>query len=396
MNDAPAAPRFAFAANATFGVGGQGEFLRLMAFALAGQPGATVYSRFVPPGHIHAVNLRFAGTARARAFRAIAGVPGLRSRQDWLTLLADLDFDSRVARAIEPPALFDGVMAQCCTTIARLAGSATRIVVTSLNTHIQHLARTLDEEYRRAGSGARTFVHPRMVARALREIAAADHIRVNSALAKRTFVDAGVAESRVTVIHPGVDLDHFRPAPKTDAVFRVLAVSSIDPRKGVHDLLQAFEEARLPDAELVLVGGTGDRWSRKLLQRYRARHVNIACRAADIMAAPSAGTFGPASVLVHAAVEDGYGLVVPQALACGRPVIVTRTSGASELVQDGVNGFVVDARSPSAIADRLRLLAHDAALWERLCAASRPSVAHLSYAAFAGAVLALYRRVLGE
>jgi glycosyltransferase involved in cell wall biosynthesis len=388
--------RLAFAANATFGVGGQGEFLRLMAFALAGEPGATIYSRFVPPSQVGVVNLPFAGTARARACHVLASVPGLRGRQDWLTLLADLDFDSRVARVIEPPALFDGVMAQCCTTVARLAGSSTRVVVTSLNTHIQHLARTLEEEHRRVGSGARAFVHPRMVARALREIAAADHIRVNSELAKRTFVDAGVAESRVTAIHPGVDLDHFRPAPKQDAIFRVIAVSSIDPRKGVHDLLQAFEEARLPNAELVIVGGTGDRWSRGMLRTYRSRHANIVCCAVDITTAPSAGIFGPASVLVHAAVEDGYGLVVPQALASGRPVIVTRTSGASELVEDGRNGFVVDARSPSSIADRLRLLAHDPALWERLCAASRPSVEHLSYAGFASAVQAFYRRVLGE
>ena len=391
----PGAARLAFAANATFGVGGQGEFLRLMAFALAGEPGATVYSRFVPPGHVRAVNLPFARTARARAFRALAAVPGLRSRQDWLTLLADVDFDARVARAMDPPALFDGVMAQCCTTLARLAGTGTRIVVTSLNTHIEHLARTLEEEHRRVGAGGHGFVHPRMVARALREIAAADHIRVLSEMAKGTFVEAGVAESRVTAIHPGVDLDHFRPAPKPDAVFRVLAISSIDPRKGVHDLLQAFEEARLPNAELVLIGGTGDRWSRGMLRAYRSRHANIVCRAADITTEPAAGIFGPSSVLVHAAVEDGYGLVVPQTLACGRPVIVTRTTGASELVQDGRNGFVVDARSPSGIADRLRLLAHDRALWERLCAASRPSVEHLSYAGFADAVRALYARVLG-
>jgi glycosyltransferase involved in cell wall biosynthesis len=388
-------PRLAFAANASFGVGGQGEFLRLMIAALGAEPGASVYSRFVPPGHLHAVNLPFTGTARAAAFRALSLVPVLRGRHDWLTLLNDLDFDARVAAAIEPPALFDGIMAQCCTTVARLKRGSTRVVVTSLNTHIEHLARTLEAEYRRVGASGPSFVHPSMIARALREIDAADHIRVNSELARRTFVDAGVAGTRVTAIHPGIDLDHFRPAPKPDGVFRVLAVSSIDPRKGIHDLLQAFEQAKLPGAELVLIGGTGDRWSKNMLAGYRARHQGITCRSADIMTASSAEIFGPASVLVHAAVEDGFGLVVPQALASGRPVIVTRTSGASELVQDGRNGFVVDARSPLQIAQRLQLLAHDAALWESMCAASRPSVEYLSYAGFARSVKTLYERVMG-
>src|SRR5665647_2206393 len=99
--------RVAFAANASFGIGGQGEFLRLMTAALSDDPGAAVYSRFTPAGRLRAVNLPFTGTRRSRLFSAILGVPGLRRRQDWLTLLSDLDFDARLADAIDPPALFD-------------------------------------------------------------------------------------------------------------------------------------------------------------------------------------------------------------------------------------------------------------------------------------------------
>ena len=387
--------RVTFAANATYGHGGQGEFLRMMTLALAPKPGATVYSRFSPATRPREVNLPFTGTLRSTLFHGILAVPGLRARQDWLTLLSDLDFDARVADDIDPPALFDGVMAQCATTIARLKRAHTRVIVTSLNTHITHLARTLEDEYRRVGARGPSFVSPRMVARALREMAVADHLRVNSNIAKATYVDAGVDPARVTTIHPGIDLDHFTPAPKVDDVFRVIAVASIDPRKGIHDLLQAFEDARLPNAELIIYGGTGDRWSKQLLERWRARLPNLSCRAVNVMSAPMAETFGPASVLVHAAVEDGFGLVVPQALAAGRPVIVTRTSGASELVAHGRNGFVVDARSPAQITESLQTLAHDAGLWSTMCAASRPSVTHLSYDAFAREVNAMYARVMG-
>ena len=235
-----------------------------------------------------------------------------------------------------------------------------------------------------------------MVERASSEIARADHIRVNSELARKTFIDAGVDAAKVTAIHPGIDLDHFVPVEKRDEVFRVMAVSSIDPRKGIHDLLEGFELAAVPNAELVIIGGTGDSWSKQLMARYRSRLPNLVVRSVDIMSRPVAETFGSASVLVHAAVEDGYGLVVPQALAAGRPVIVTRTSGAAELVTHGTTGFVIDAQSPRAIAESLRQLAADRALWLRMCAASRPAVAELSYVTFERKVAALYRQVLGR
>jgi len=387
--------RIAFAANATWGHGGQGEFLRLMGFALSADIDAQIFSRFVPAGRPRHVNLPFSGTVNRRVSDAILSVPIVRGRHDWLTLLSDVDFDQRVARQIGAPALFDGVMAQCETTIRRLKRGRTRVIVTSLNTHIEHLQRVLFDEYRRVGATGPSFMHRRMAARALHEIDAADHIRVNSALAKATFVDAGTDPERVTVIHPGIDLDHFVPIVKHDDIFRVLAVSSIDPRKGIHDLLQAFDGAALANAELVIIGGTGDRWSKSLIDRYRARLPNLSLKSADVMTAPVSETFGAASVLVHAAVEDGYGLVVPQALASGRPVIVTRTSGAAEFVEHGRNGFVVDARAPEQITEYLRMLANDRALWEAMCAAARPSVEHLSYAAFGSQVRAFYADQLG-
>ncbi len=379
----------AVAANATFGVGGQGEMLRQTVLALNGES-AVVYSRRAPAGAVQAVDIPFGG-ARAAAFRLLRGVPLLGGRRDLLTLLSDLDFDARVARAIDAPALFDGVAAQCRDTIVRLRRRpGARVVVTCYNTHVHHLARELEREHALVGFRGPTFLHRRMRARMLEEIARADHLRVNSHLAKATFVDHGIAPERVTVIHPGVDLDHFHPTTKADDVFRVLAVSTIDPRKGIHYLLQAFEDAKLSNAELVLIGGTGDPWSKRLVEGFVRRNPNIRRVSADVFRAPVEATYGRASVLVHPAVEDGFGLVVPQALASGRPVIVTRSSGAAELVRDGENGFVVDARSVTALANALRLLASDPSLLARLAAQSRPSVAHAGYETYARALRALY------
>jgi len=146
-------------------------------------------------------------------------------------------------------------------------------------------------------------------------------------------------------------------------------------------------------AELEIIGGTGSRWARDLVARSMRGRANITLRHADVMCVPVSETYGRASVLVHAALEDGFGLVVAQALASGRPVIVTDATGASELVEDGVNGFVVPAGSAAAIREKLELLASDAALARRMCEQAPRAVARLGYDTFAAAVLAFYREI---
>jgi len=116
----------------------------------------------------------------------------------------------------------------------------------------------------------------------------------------------------------------------------------------------------------------------------------------DVSREPVGQHYGRASVLVHAAVEDGFGLVIPQALACGRPVVATRESGASEVVRDGETGFVVPARDVDVLVDRLRLLHSDATLREHMGHRAPATVAHLSFAAHAERMCEFYRQVLDQ
>src|SRR5258706_9719704 len=64
-------------------------------------------------------------------------------------------------------------------------------------------------------------------------------------------------------------------------------------------------------------------------------------------------------VMVLPSVEDGFGLVQAQAMACGCPVIASQNTGAHDLFTDGKEGFIVPTRDSSAIANRLQQLADD-------------------------------------
>jgi glycosyltransferase involved in cell wall biosynthesis len=384
-----------FAANTVEAQGGQGEFLRQMVYALDQLPHGRVVSRRACPSRADRVNVRFDGW-RQISFRFIQRTPVLRRRQDYLTLISDVDFDSRVRSLVEDVNLFDGVMGQCCQTFQLLDRRGVPLVLTALNTHVDHLAAALTCEHKRLRINTCTFVHPEMQQRVRREIERASCIRVVSDAAKRTFVERGVKAEKLQVILPAVDLNYFRPAPKKDDIFRVLAVLTIDPRKGALYLLQAFEKAAIAGSELVIIGATGDHWSKLVLQQYTRRLKNVRVQSANVFDEPIESTYGQASVLVHPAIEDGFALAVAQALACGKPVITTRQTGASQLIREGQNGYVLECRDVDGLVDRLRLLAQDQSLLARMSAAAPESVAHLGYPAFAENVARLYRRVLAN
>lgn len=188
------------------------------------------------------------------------------------------------------------------------------------------------------------------------EFGKADHVFALSTVARDSLVLHGVPVERIFVNPCGVDISAFCPDRHEDEVFRVIQVAGVRLGKGTLDLLDAFSRARIPGAELWHVGG-GLETSRltDLIERLRIPGVRF------IKPVPQNRLrefYVNSSVFVLASVADGFGMVVPQAMACGLPVIVTENVGASDLVIDGYNGFIVPIRAPEVIAERLRVL-HD-------------------------------------
>jgi glycosyltransferase involved in cell wall biosynthesis len=79
-------------------------------------------------------------------------------------------------------------------------------------------------------------------------------------------------------------------------------------------------------------------------------------RPVEVRKAGYGEVYGKTSVLVHPSLADGFSYAVVEAMACGVPVIVTDNTGAADLVEDGVNGYVVPTADARAIAERLEYL----------------------------------------
>jgi glycosyltransferase involved in cell wall biosynthesis len=221
------------------------------------------------------------------------------------------------------------------------------------STHIEWQAKELMEEARLTGL---PFEGPlaRTIETELAEYEATDYIAVPSSFAAHTFVAMGVKPAKLFINPYGVDLHLFTgsdtqaPAGKAFGL-RVLHVGRVSARKGVHYLVDAV--SRVPSARLTLVGGVDE----GLNARVRS---NVAVRVAGAVAGRELPRwYQQADVFCLLSVEEGLALVLLQAMAMGLPVIATPNTGAEELIEDGVQGFIVPARDPGAAAARLRQLA---------------------------------------
>jgi glycosyltransferase involved in cell wall biosynthesis len=200
----------------------------------------------------------------------------------------------------------------------------------------------------------------------------ADHVFVLSEVARDSMVRNGIPSNKIFVNPCGVDLSQFYPGEKMHHNFRIIQVGAVALRKGVLTLLDGFAKAGLTNAELCFVGGGLE--TSGLQEKIKALRTQDVTFHQPVPQAKLREYYNQSSVFVLASVAEGFGMVVPQAMACGLPVIVTENVGAKDLIVDGVNGFVVPVGAPEIIAERLRQLRGDPELCRAMGLAAKLTV----------------------
>ena len=214
-------------------------------------------------------------------------------------------------------------------------------------------------------------------------------VLANSHNSARLLGDWGVAPERITVIHPGVDPQRFRPdtdpgdwrrryAPKGELL--LLSVGRLQRRKG-HDLvLSALAQWRETDPLVhYLVAGDGD-YRAALEAKVRSEGLGGRVTFLGVVnedALP--GLYAAADVFVMPNRSDGvdfegFGIVFLEAAASGRPSIGGNSGGAPEAILDGETGLLVGGTSVDEFLARVRTLLDSAELRHRLGVRGRARV----------------------
>jgi D-inositol-3-phosphate glycosyltransferase len=179
----------------------------------------------------------------------------------------------------------------------------------------------------------------------------------------------GLSRSSIVVIPSGVNTELFAPTGPTaerarGTRRRILSVGRMVERKGFGDLIQALR--RVPDAELVIVGGPpadeldADPEARRL--RTLADRFGVADRVRLLGSVPREdmpGWYRSADVVACTPWYEPFGLTPLEAMACGVPVVAYAVGGLAESVIDGVTGSLVPSRDVRALAVALRTVLGD-------------------------------------
>jgi glycosyltransferase involved in cell wall biosynthesis len=219
------------------------------------------------------------------------------------------------------------------------------------STHILQQERVLSEEFAR-WELPYVSIDARTIGRELEEYRFCDRIVVPSEFAYRTFIEEGVPEEKLRRISYGVELGSFRPEPKRDEGFTVLYAGGVMVRKGLGYLLLAMQSSEMGGVKLRLAGTvTPD--GQSILERYPVAGIEVL---GSVPRDRMSSVYSQASVLVFPSVNEGFGLVMAQAMACGLPLVATKETGATDLIEDGVEGFVIPSRDPEAIVEKVAYL----------------------------------------
>jgi glycosyltransferase involved in cell wall biosynthesis len=224
--------------------------------------------------------------------------------------------------------------------------------------HIRSQRQILEEEKRRSG---RWVEKPSdwIIAREEREYQLADMIHVLSGFAERSFREQGVRPEKLYRLRLGVDTASFRASQAvvearcrrllSGEPIRVLNVGTFSLQKGALDFVEVIRELGTGRHSFRFVG--------PVAADARALKKAVAALATFIpklpqQELPRAYEWG--DVFVLPTIQDGFAMVLTQALASSLPLLTTTNCAGPDLIREGDQGWVVPVRDPKAIAERLR------------------------------------------
>jgi glycosyltransferase involved in cell wall biosynthesis len=183
----------------------------------------------------------------------------------------------------------------------------------------------------------------------------------------------GCSSERVEILTNAIDVraftgrDSVKPTTRNPQAPVIGAVGRLHPQKGYDTLLEAAEIVlkESPAARFKVVGGG------ELLQALsdKAERLGIS-EAVDFLGqrqpAEIPDVLAGFDVFVQASNWEAFGIAIVEAMACGLPVVATEVEGVLDILDDGVNGFLVPPRDPKALAQRILSLLHDPELRRRI------------------------------
>lgn len=204
--------------------------------------------------------------------------------------------------------------------------------------------------------GEKVPIPRRFFRRMTQELEMADMILCPSVFVKETMLLNGIPESKCFVNPFGLDSQLFKSRFIVPTTPKFICVGTICLRKGYQYLFRAFELVKkvIPNAELICVGDY-----KRDFAKEKPKWDGLFTHIPHVDHTTLAGLLQKCTAFVFPSQEEGFARVISEAMGAGLPIIASHESGATTLVHDGIEGFIVRGRDPQHIADAMIRVALD-------------------------------------
>jgi glycosyltransferase involved in cell wall biosynthesis len=172
---------------------------------------------------------------------------------------------------------------------------------------------------------------------------------------KDALYNAEYYKQNAVVIPNGIDLNQYPFTPNKSKPKKLIFIGNLVVDKGVQVLIEAFASLAAEDYILTIVGDGP--YKKELMKKVQEHSLEQKINFwGEIPNADLGKVIAEHHILVHPSFQESFGIVVLEALACGKPVVATYNGGSEFILQDG-HGVLVPAKDAVALADGIRKVA---------------------------------------
>ena len=273
-----------------------------------------------------------------------------------------------------------------------LADKKTIKIIERGSCHIKFQHDILKKEYQRLGLKP-LLPSEEILSKEIKEYKEADYICVPSKFAKRSFTKKGFKNSKIKVLRLGVDLKKFYPKKiaRKKKQFTIVSSGEVSVRKGSHILIEAFNNLKIQNAKLIFVGNI-EKGLSNFLNKRKNSNIHFLGKKNEKQLNT---IYNMSDIFVLNSLEDGFGMVVPQAMACGLPVITTFNTGASEIIENNKNGFVIKAGDCKSLENKIKKLYFNVTLRNKMSRNSLKKInKNFNWSSYSNSAINLYQKIL--
>ncbi len=175
------------------------------------------------------------------------------------------------------------------------------------------------------------------------------------------MVMQGIYDRDIAVVSNGIALceyvNKFSVHKSEGLKKKILFVGRLQPVKGVQYLLQAMKliHNEIPDAMLILIGDGDERnYLEDLTDRLGVRECVDFVGIVPHERIPE--YMYQSDIFILSSLSEGFPVTVLEAMACSLPIVATKVNGLSDIIEDGVNGYLVEAKDIGEMADKIIIL----------------------------------------